>query len=196
MIILTFGFAEPMARHQAYLARAARLLRIAGPPPALDELDRAAAVIGNDPTTTRWRVRLREDIASALIDNGRSGKAGEYLDGAWAVLDEAERAGLIGLSAARRRGSMALGAYLLTDDRAWLSRAEAAFSQAARLSPFGLNDHVRLADTLWQLGDSDSAQTAYRRALKISDRYYLDPDAQLPEAERKRIEARLADNPR
>ncbi len=193
-VALTFGFAEPMARQQAHLANAARLLRIGGPPAALEELDNAAAVIGNDPTTTRWRVRLRQEIASALRDNGRPDVSGKFLDDAVAVLDQAEQAGLTGLSAARRRGALTRAAYDITGDRGWLVRAEAALTKTTRLSPNNLNDHVRLADTRWELGGFDSAQAVYRRALQISDQYYLDPDVQLPESERNRITARLADD--
>jgi O-Antigen ligase len=188
---LTFGFAEPTTRHQAHLANAARLLRISGPPAALDELDTAATIIGNDPTTTRWRVRLNQEVAAALTVNGRPDDARAYLDRAQAVLDEAEQAGLTGLSAQRRRGTMAMGAYYITEDRQWLKRAQAAFSRAAELSPNGLGDHVRLADTRWELGEFDSAQAAYRRALQISDQYYLDPDVQLTKADRRRINLRL-----
>ncbi len=189
---LAFTFAEPMTRHQAHLASAARLLRIGGPPAALDELDRAAAVIDNDPTTTRWRVRLRQEIASALTENGRPDAAHQFLDDAWAVLDQTEQAGLTGLSEARRRGAAAQSAYYITGDRQWLARAETAFSRAAELSPNGLSDHVRLADIRWQLGAFASAQTTYHRALQISDQFYLDPDVQLPDDERTRITARLA----
>jgi tetratricopeptide (TPR) repeat protein len=188
---LLFTYAEPMAKHQSHLANAANLLRISGPPAALDELDRAAAVIPNDPTTTRWRVRLREEIAIALYDNNKPDDAAQFLDQAMTVLDQAENAGLTGLSAARRRGTLTLGAYYITQNRRWLSLAQTAYTKATQLSPNNLNDHIRLADTLWQLGQFDSAQEAYQRALKISDQYYLDPNAQLPQAERKRITARL-----
>ncbi len=188
---LMFSYSDPMARHQAHLAKAAELLRISGPPAALSELDLAATVIGNDPTTTRWRVRLREEIALALNDNGRPELAGRFLDAAVVVLDESQRAGLTGLIAARRRGSLAQTAYDITGDRPWLGQAESSFTLACELSPNGLSDHVRLADTRWELGEFDSAQATYRRALQISDQYYLDPDVQLPEAERGRIAARL-----
>jgi tetratricopeptide (TPR) repeat protein len=190
---LTFGFAEPMTQHQTHLAKAARLLKIAGPAAALDDLDQAAAVIGNDPTTTRWRIRLRQELASARIANGQPDIAARHLDAAWAVLDEAELAGLTGLSAVRRRGSVAQDAFYITGDRAWLRLAEAAFGLATDLSPHGLSDHVRLADARWQLGEFNSAKATYRRALDISEGYYLDPEIQLTEAERKRIESRLAD---
>ena len=110
------------------------------------------------------------------------------------ISDQAEQAGLDGLSAARRRGTLTLGAYYITNNPAWLGLAKEAYTQAVTLSPHSLSDHVRLADIHWDLSEFDAAQTTYQRALKISDQFYLDPDVQLPDEERKRIEGRLADN--
>lgn len=198
VIILVFGiafafvFAEPTARHQDLLRRASETLRFANPLAALRELDAAALVIANDPTTTHWRVSLRQEIASALDVHDRPEDAQAFLEEAMDVLDDAEAAGLSGLSAERRRAGLALGAYQITGDRNWLRRAEAAYTRATELSPHGLNDHVHLADTQWQLGLFPAAETNYRRALQISDNYYLDPDTQLPEDQRQRIEARMS----
>jgi len=190
--VLALTFAEPVQRHQEQLQRASSTLRVAGPPAALRELDQAAIIIANDPVTTRWRVQLREEIAAALIANGRPNDAEAELNEALAVLDQAQRAGLGRLSSLRRKGSLLLDAYAITGERDWLRRAAEPLTSAVRLSPHGLNDHVRLADTLWQLGEFDPADQTYRRALDISDNYYLDPDTQLPGGQRKRIKARLA----
>ena len=193
-IVLLFMHAEPMARHQAHLAKAASVLRLSGPPAAIQELDQAASVIANDPATTRWRIRLREEVAVALNANGQPGLASDVLDQALMISDQAEQAGLDGLSAARRRGTLTLGAYYITNNPVWLGLAKEAYTQAVTLSPHSLSDHVRLADIHWDLSEFDAAQTTYQRALKISDQFYLDPDVQLPDEERKRIEGRLADN--
>ncbi len=192
-LVLLITHAGPMARHQAHLAKATRLLRISGPPAALPELDRAATIIANDPVTTRWRIRLREEIAVALDTHGQPDAASQMLNQALAVSEQAEQAGLDGLSAARRRGTLTLGAYYITGNPDWLRQAKDAYTQATQLSPHSLSDHVRLADIYWDLGDFDAAQATYKRALKISEQFYLDPDVQLPDEERKRIEARLAD---
>lgn len=193
-VVMLITHAQPVARHQSHLAKAADLLRTVGPPAAITELDQAAAVIANDPTTTRWRIRLREEIAIALKANSQPDAAAQYLNQALAVSEQAQQAGLDGLTAARRQGILALSAFYITDNRAWLTRAQSAYKTTTQLSPHGLNDHVRLADTSWLLSDFDTAQAAYRRALEISDQYFLDPDTQLPDPERKRINARLTDN--
>jgi len=183
--------AEPMARHQAHLAKATNMLRISGPPAALAELDQAAVIIPNDPATTRWRIRLREEIAIALMAHDQPTAASSILDEALAVSEQAEQAGLDGLSAARRHGTLTLGAYYITENVDWLRQARDAYTKVIELSPHSLNDHVRLADIHWDLGDFDAAQAAYKRALEISDQFYLDPDVQLPEEERRRIETRI-----
>ncbi len=196
--VLAFAHAEPVARHQARLASASAALSQSGLRTAIAELDQAALIIGNDPTTLRWQVQLRQDAASALFANARPDEAQAVLEQVQAVLDRAERSGLTGLGAARRRGASFLGGYQITSDRAWLRRAEMPLRRAVELSPSGLNDHIRLADTLWQLGAFDAAEDLYRKALKISDGFYLDPQMRLPKPERRRIEARIGgeDTPR
>jgi hypothetical protein len=194
-IAFTFAFAEPTVRHQDHLRRAGDALRLSdNPMPALLELDQAASVIANDPTTTRWRIGLRQEIASALAQYGRPEDAKALLDDAMAVIDQAQQAGLTELSTARRRGKLAMSAYQITGDRDWLRLTEQAFTQATGLSPNGLNDHIQLADAQWQLGNFDASTKAYQRALQINDNYYLDPDTQLTDTERSRLERRIGDH--
>lgn len=194
-IVFIFVFAEPTARHQDHLRQASEALRISSSNDyAITELDQAAVVIGNDPATTRWRVGLRLEVALALAHYDRPEEAQAFLEAAMAVIDESESAGLSALSSSRRRGQLAMRAYQITDDRNWLRRAEQANTQAVKLSPNGLNDHVRLADIQWQLNDFDASVAMYRRALKISDNYYLDPDTQLIANERSRIKRRIGGN--
>lgn len=197
VIVLLFGavfavaFADPTARQQDLLWRASETLRFTHPAAAMREVDAAAQIIPNDPTTTRWRVGLRQEVASALKVNGRQADAENLLNEAMAVLDEAEAAGLSGVSTERKRAGLAMGAYQITGDRDWLQQAEQAYSRATEISPNGLNDHIRLGDARWQLGDFDGAIEAYRRALRINENYYLDPGTQLNDEERRRIERRI-----
>ncbi len=196
-IVLLFGiifavvFADPTARHQDLLRQAGETLRFTHPAAALRELDAAARIIPNDPTATHWRVGLRQEIASALQINGRHEDAEKLLNEAVAVLDEAEAAGLAGVSTERKRAALAMSAYQITGDRDWLHQAEQAHTRAVRLGPNSLNDHIRLGDARWQLGDFDGATQAYRQALQINDNYYLDPGTQLNSEERQRIELRI-----
>jgi hypothetical protein len=191
-LAFAIAFAKPTARHQDHLRRASEVLRLSNnPAAALQELDAAAAVIGNDPTTSHWRVGLRQEIAAALVRYGRDTEAQRLLEEAMVVIDQAESAGIAELASSRRRGGLAQAAYETTGDRDWLRRAERAHARSVELSPNGLNDHIRLADAQWQLGDFDDAEKAYRRALEISDNYYLDPDTQLGGDERRRIELRI-----
>lgn len=192
-ITFIFVFAEPTARHQTHLRQAEHALRQSNDHEyAIAELDRASRVIGNDPTTTRWRVGLRQEIAAALMFYDRPKDAQAFIEAAMGVIDEAERAGLSALASSRQRGQLAMSAYQITDSRDWLHRAEQAYALAVERSPNGLNDHVRLADARWQLNNFDAAITTYRQALQISDNYYLDPDTQLTEEDHKRIERRIS----
>ncbi len=192
-LVFAVLYAEPATRHQQHLDRASQALRLStNPAAAIAELDAAAAIIGNDPVTTRWRVGLRRESAEVLTQIGRPDEARVMLDQAHTVLDEAQQAGLGELTTARLRGNLTYRAYQITGDRALLKQAEQAYARAAELGPNSLNSYVRLADTRWELADFDAAAEAYRKALTISDNYYLDPETQLSAAERQRIEARLA----
>lgn len=190
-VVFAVAFADPTARQQDLLRRAGEAMRFTHPAAALRELDAAAHIIPNDPTATHWRVGLRQEIASALALNGRHADAENLLKEAAAVLDEAEAAGLSGVSTERKHAGLAMGAYQITGDRDWLRHAEKAYTRATQLGPNGLNDHIRLGDARWQLGDFDGATDAYRQALRINDNYYLDPGTQLNDAERERIERRI-----
>ncbi|MEZ6191357.1 MAG: O-antigen ligase family protein [Phycisphaerales bacterium] len=197
VILLIFGvvfavaFADPTARQQELLWRTSEALRFTNPAAAMRELDAAAQIIPNDPTATHWRVRLRQEIATALAMNGRHDDAESLLKEAAAVLDEADAAGLSGVSTERKRAGLAMAAYQITGERDWLNMAEQMYAHACELSPNSLNDHIRLGDARWQLGDFDGATEAYRRALQINQNYYLDPGTQLNDEERGRIERRI-----
>ncbi len=194
--VFTIAFTSPTARQQQHLRRASEaLIQAQNPMVAIQELDQAAAIIPNDPTTTRWRISLRQDLAYAYAQSfaDQSLQIQAILAQALQINLNAQQAGLSPLTSARQRGQLSIGAYQITNDQTWLTEAEKAFRLAAQLSPNGLNDHLRLADTQWQLGDTESARQSYKRALEISDNYYLDPDTQLTNEEHDRITERITD---
>jgi len=191
-IVFAAAVASPTTRHQDHLRQASEVLRLTQDPAhAIPDLDAAAEIIPADTTTTRWRVSLRLETASALAAYGRMPEANELLNESLAILDHAELSGFSPLSTSRHRGQLATQAYQITSDRDWLRLAEEAYSRAIAINPLGLNDHVKLGDTRWQLGEFSAADEAYREAISISDHFYLDPDTQLPESERRRITLRL-----
>jgi hypothetical protein len=192
-VVFAFVFADPTARQQDLLWRTGEALRFTNPAAAMRDLDASAQIIPNDPTATHWRVRLRQEIATALAMNGRYTDAERLLNEAMAVLGEAEAAGLSGVSTERKRAGLAMAAYQITGEREWLNMAEQMYAHACELSPNSLNDHIRLGDARWQLGDFDAATEAYRRALQINENYYLDPGTQLNDEERERIERRIGE---
>ena len=191
-VVFAIAFAEPTMRQQQRLHHASDILRLThNPAAAIQELDDAADIIGNDPITTRWRIRLRQEIAAALWHVGRRSEARGLFDRSMSILDRARAQGLPELTTERLKSQLAYNMARITQDPTDLQRAEQTTKQAAALSPNDLDLHVLLGDIAWQRADFTAADAAYRRALKINNNSYLDPDAQLSEAERNRIESRI-----
>ena len=191
-LVFSVLFAEPTTRQQQHLRQASDTLRLtANPAAAMQQLDAAAQIIPNDPTTTRWRVQLRQEIAAALWQVGRQDDANMLINQSLSLLDEAHAAGLTELTTDRLSGNLAYNSYQFTGDREYLHLAEQTYLNAVKRSPNNLYLAVRLGDIAWDLADFSAAETSYKRALLINDNDYLDPDAQLSEIERKRIESRL-----
>jgi tetratricopeptide (TPR) repeat protein len=74
-----------------------------------------------------------------------------------------------------------------------VDRAIAMAQRLAELDPNGIGAWMRLGDLRFLAGDRGRAAIAYRRALRADENFVLDPLKRLPEAERRRIEARVAE---
>ncbi len=62
----------------------------------------------------------------------------------------------------------------------------------AERTPYSIDNHLLMADAAWDMGMTDRAAAWYRRAIEISDNYYLDPDSQMVDEDRRRAERRIA----
>lgn len=178
---------KPLAAHQQSLARAAQAIQEGFPIRALEELDRAGAVIPSDLRAMRWRALLRLEWAAAAMQQHDPSTARRRIEEALAILEQARSSPNAPPAADRLYASVQEQAaqWLHEPDR--LSLAVEAIQRAIRQSPYSLADHLRLGDGLWELGRRDEAAAAYRRALELSEQNYLDPARQLHEADRQRI---------
>lgn len=75
-----------------------------------------------------------------------------------------------------------------TGDRAWLMRAVEAAEKAMHYQPHDLTLAVMAADLARQAGLIDKARQAYRHALELDRRMFLDPIRQLSDSDRRRVE--------
>lgn len=69
----------------------------------------------------------------------------------------------------------------------WQATARVVVARLEEVAPYGLSDSVRAGNLMANVGELKTAAKLYRRALEIDQRYYLDPDSQLPPAVRKRL---------
>ncbi|HEX7010336.1 MAG TPA: bacterial transcriptional activator domain-containing protein, partial [Phycisphaeraceae bacterium] len=182
---------KPLTAHQQSLARAAQAIQEGFPIRALEELDRAGAVMPSDLRAMRWRVLLRLEWAAAAMQQRDPSTARRRIEEALAILEQARSSPSAPPAADRLYASVQEQAaqWLHEPDR--LSLAVEAIQRAIRRSPYSLADHLRLGDGLWELGRRDEAAAAYRRALELSEQNYLDPARQLNEVDRQRILDRL-----
>jgi hypothetical protein len=85
----------------------------------------------------------------------------------------------------------------LLRERRYLEASAESWRELAARAPYGMQDHLRLADVLWELGDREAAAAEYQQVLKINDWSYLDPLRQLPAEKLETVKARaMAFGPR
>lgn len=110
----------------------------------------------------------------------------------WALYEQADHDGIVQL--AERYADNAAFNRGAADLLARAGRAAAALAAARRMldaAPYSISYHLFAADLAWSLNRPETAAPWYRRTLALSERAYLDPDAQLADRQIARIESRL-----
>lgn len=67
----------------------------------------------------------------------------------------------------------------------------ALWEQIVAIRPYNLQDHLAAATAYEQAGQMDQVRELYRRLLWLDEQLYLDPVQQMPQEQRRQIEARL-----
>jgi hypothetical protein len=205
---LTVAGVVPAVRQERLMLTAAERLRPLSeqerPDPALvARLRRAAA----DDLVAAWEA-MPTALGPRLAAGEQLEKAARFTDGEGRIecLEQALAHGAAGLE----RGDLGRAAVLALFARRMLARLEAEHDPAraaeharaavevaramTEADPHGLHAWLRYADTRWEVGlRDDEARDAYRRTLEIDAAYELDPLKRLPDAERARVETRLAE---
>lgn len=183
--------AAPITAHQRHMAAAAEALQADRYPRAIASLDAAGQAMPREDRALRWRVRLRMEIAQALVNHHRPDTAAAYLAEAAQIVAEAEALALPGPQVARQRAGIEEAAAMLLDQPERLHDAIAATQRVVERTPYNLNDRINLGDLYWRTNQRDKAIEQYRAARRISDAYYLEPLQQLTADQREHIERRM-----
>jgi len=108
------------------------------------------------------------------------------------VITRHGRGSTIGL-AARVHEMLAEVASTSENARAQLNQAINYAERLTEIDPQGINPWRRLGDLYWNADEYAKAAQAYRRALRNSANFELDPLKQLPQSQRLQIDERLAE---
>jgi len=188
---LVISYAIPMTQHQSIMIAAAEKLRKGDPLSAKDLLARAETVLPNDPTMYRWQVTLMLEQMHFLVRARNMTSAQQVAIQAEAVLDKAISFDLGDLGLLRTRAQMQQHIARMFNQPTRLSLAKSLWSQVLERNPYGLQDHMRYADLLWQMKQQGEARRVYERCLELSEQAYLDPAKQLTSAEKAFVLKRL-----
>jgi tetratricopeptide (TPR) repeat protein len=191
-------YAAPVTTHQRTLKQAAAALRssaernsFADLRQCLDLLKQSSESVARDPEPYRWRARLLHEWAELAAQARRPDECRRLIDAALAAIDEAHAAGLDDLQLLRSRARVQQRAGLILNDPARRGDAVAAWRKIAQRNPYGLQDHMELADLLWTEGRRDEAREVYKRCLALSADAYLDEAKQLQTGDMETIGRRL-----
>lgn len=182
----------PFTRQQAALANAAAALREEHRPDlARQWLNAAAQRLPKDPAPYRWQAQLWAEEAQALVAHGRPDLASGRMTAALEALSQAYAVGLHEATLLRFDAQLRLQAGKWFEDPQQTQRGLVLLRQVMQLNPQGLQDALRLADALWDAGQTAEAATWYQQCLTLSAANYLDPAKQLSASEQARSQARL-----
>jgi tetratricopeptide (TPR) repeat protein len=181
--------ARPVMLEQRALRDAAVALRKGDMGGANNGLWAATKILPTDPRPIADSLRLTMEDAMAQAARGDAALGGAILNNALAELRIPATLGDdLTLRRVQAQVLEEIGRLLHREHR--LREAADAWRGIVARAPSNINDRLHLADLLWELGDRAEARTAYREGLKLNRQSYLDPLRQLPEAQRKTVEAR------
>ncbi|MCC6579659.1 MAG: O-antigen ligase family protein [Phycisphaeraceae bacterium] len=189
-IAMVFVYAAPMTRYQDELAQAARVLRQGDPMSAQARLQRAAGIFPADPVILRWRATLKMEEAMYHAGQHRPDLARQRTDEAVQWLEHDRRPYDVGAMRFEAQIQHRMGEML--GESARIDRAVTLWKQVLAENPYGLQDHLALADLFWSMGRHDEAKTLYQRCIMLSDDAFLDPAKQLESKDRQRVDDRLS----
>lgn len=189
--VMATSYVKPVRVQQVALREGAVLLRQGDMIGAIDQLGLAIDALPIAPRPYRSRARLLLELAIYEARSGRKDLSRQFLRSALATLDQSTFHGLDRTALIRLRAIVNEQAAEILDEPIRLQTALDDWCRVTTRSPYGLQDHMRLADLQWRLGDFASVGMTYRRCLALSEQAYLDPVRQLSERDRQRIEQRL-----
>ena len=176
--------------HADALARAAGAVRAGDARGTLDALAEAGAAVGEDPVAERWQATVLFELAAAQEAAGRDREAiAAYAQVAGRVPGQDAA---VGEAAARSAEILARTGAAPEAVAAARADAVGAFERSVAASPTRPERWIRLGEAQAAAGDRPGAAAAFVEALRLDGLLYLDPDAQLRDDQRARVEAQRA----
>ncbi|MFG0251214.1 MAG: O-antigen ligase family protein [Phycisphaeraceae bacterium JB051] len=203
MVMTVTRGAKPMTVFQGHLANAAAQLQFSHAQNqagqngsdaflnAIGYLEQANATIPNSPKAWHWRIQLLAELAQGQHRIGQISRANQMFTHAEALSAKAMEACPKNLSIMRQKANLQLLAARWFDEPGRKFNAISAWSEIILLNPYGITDHMALADLYWEVGRVTEAKTMYEKTIKLSDQAYLDPGKQLSEKDRDRCMTRI-----
>ncbi|MEM8782634.1 MAG: O-antigen ligase family protein [Planctomycetota bacterium] len=189
-----------LGQHAKHLALAADATRSEAGQVALEHLGQANWMAGFDPAATRFMPSVAPSptaaeraVQSAMTSRFPSVSLAVVRDEPYAEWGRLLRADDVLGTGFGHAGTWRTLAQLALQ-RGDQASALDAYVLAAQRSPFNLRDRVAIGDLWVRFGNDDDASASFHEALRLDDLRYLDPAKQLPEAERARVEAWLAEH--
>ena len=146
---------------------------------AIADLQAARKIEPTDTTANRILIQLTGQRAAIESQQGRNQLAIQYVKQAISDARAYAKLNVAGATPYRFEAQMYQMGAGLTKSRNELDQAANAYISAIEHSPYSLKDYLKLADIYWQQGEYQKASLIYKKALKISEDFYLDPGKQL-----------------
>ncbi len=194
-LTLAVGYASPLTAQQEAMRRAVAAVAHHDLPNAMSNLRQAQALMPADPAPVSAQVELLLAQAQWLANEPASPQRDQQLKQvftqALALLRQARQQGAAPTQLLQTEAQTLAFAAEVLQEPYWRQEALEVWRELVKLQPHSLASRLALAETLWDAGQVDEARQTYQTALKLSDDARLDPLAQLTQAQRQRIAARL-----
>lgn len=204
LLVMTINAAaRPTTQFQSQLANAAAQLQLSHAQNqagvngsdaflnAIGHLEQANTIIPNSPRAWHWRIQLLAELAQGMQQVGQKPRAKAMFQHAESISKQALESCPNDLMLMRQMANLQLYAAKWFDEPDRKSLAIAAWSNIIILNPYGISDHLALADLYWEVGRTNDAIAMYEKTIMLSDQAYLDPGKQLPETDRDRCLERI-----